>query len=194
MRRVLVALLTVAAALIVFTGTAAANPSNGGVFGSSFADGDGSLNDDWQDHRSELGNSLCYGCADSWNTDLVVLWQTILVSEELLPPSGIDGQFGPRTRDATKAYQSRYGLSVDGMVGNQTWSKADDFLYWQSAINAVIYIGWNGGNVVLQRGNEFVTGDSGAFQLSSVRYPGPGNVIRLFFDGTRIQFYSRTIH
>ena len=33
----------------------------------------------------------------------------------------IDGSFGPDTNDAVRAFQSLLGLSVDGIVGPQTW-------------------------------------------------------------------------
>lgn len=35
--------------------------------------------------------------------------------------SGADGVFGAKTASAVKAYQKANGLSVDGIVGNQTW-------------------------------------------------------------------------
>ena len=36
-------------------------------------------------------------------------------------PQGIDGQFGPHTRASVAAFQAWGGVSVDGVVGDQTW-------------------------------------------------------------------------
>ena len=38
-----------------------------------------------------------------------------------LNPGAIDGQFGPNTEAAVKAYQMQRGVASDGIVGDQTW-------------------------------------------------------------------------
>lgn len=55
--------------------------------------------------------------------DTVKLWQRLLTSNGF---EGIadDGIFGPLTESATKRYQAKNGLTVDGIVGPQTWGHA----------------------------------------------------------------------
>jgi len=48
--------------------------------------------------------------------------QRILVVTKLYDWTHIDGDFGPHTRDAVEAFQSSNGLSVDGIVGPNTWA------------------------------------------------------------------------
>jgi peptidoglycan hydrolase-like protein with peptidoglycan-binding domain len=36
-------------------------------------------------------------------------------------PGPIDGNFGPRTESAVRAYQTQQNIGVDGVVGDQTW-------------------------------------------------------------------------
>jgi peptidoglycan hydrolase-like protein with peptidoglycan-binding domain len=38
-----------------------------------------------------------------------------------LDPGPIDGQFGPRTESAVRAYQLQRGVTADGIVGDVTW-------------------------------------------------------------------------
>ncbi len=40
-----------------------------------------------------------------------------------------DGVFGPQTRSAMVSFQSRLGIGVDGVVGNQTWGSLCMFPY-----------------------------------------------------------------
>lgn len=51
-------------------------------------------------------------------------WQTFLLGMELLTGSGVDGVFGPRSEEATKAFQRKQKLAADGMVGPQTYAAA----------------------------------------------------------------------
>jgi peptidoglycan hydrolase-like protein with peptidoglycan-binding domain len=41
-------------------------------------------------------------------------------------PQGIDGDFGPKTAAAVKAFQIWGGVAADGVVGDQTWSVSLD--------------------------------------------------------------------
>lgn len=189
----LIAVLTLAVfGATAGAGTAHADHNNGGAFGTSFVDGGDALTDDWGDHYGELGNSLCNGCADSYNTDLVMMWQAILFAEGFLAKSGIDGQFGPKTADATRLWQDRYGIGVDGRVGNQTWSKADDMLEWVSG-NIVHYEGFNqSGTVTFYRGSD--TNYDGAYRLVSAAPNNAGTAQASFSNSShRIQFYSKTL-
>ncbi len=44
----------------------------------------------------------------------VEVWQKIVGTTE-------DGEFGPKTKAATIAFQQRYSLEVDGIAGPQSW-------------------------------------------------------------------------
>jgi peptidoglycan hydrolase-like protein with peptidoglycan-binding domain len=49
--------------------------------------------------------------------------QRLLVEIKELNYDQIDGNFGPVTQNAVKAFQEGDSLTVDGIVGPQTWSK-----------------------------------------------------------------------
>ena len=59
---------------------------------------------------------------DSKGAD-VKRWQNFLIGQGF-DPGLADGQFGPRTREATMAFQARFGLLADGIVGNASWGQA----------------------------------------------------------------------
>lgn len=148
------------------SGTASADPLDEGVYSTLFWDGGGELNDDFGDHYDEIGNSLCNGCANSWDTQGVEAWQAILIAEGLLPRGSADGKFGSATETATWNYQSRYNLDKDGKVGPQTWGHADGRLQWNSSSTWVIYDGARG-YVLFERGNSAHgnAGGSGAYRI-----------------------------
>lgn len=43
--------------------------------------------------------------------------------------SAVDGAFGPETQNAIIAFQRRFGLTPDGVIGPQTWAVLQRFLY-----------------------------------------------------------------
>lgn len=190
---VIAGLVTLAAAAPAYS-----DHNNAGAYGTSYVDGKNTVTDDFSDHHDELGHSLCYGCADSRNTDLVVMWQAILYAHLHLDASDIDGQFGPRTRDATIAWQRERGIGADGVVGPATWNAADNRLSLGSN-GQVTYSGPAGseyGWVRFCRGScscgRTCPIGGGAYQLIHAYNMFDGTV--RFSDGAhRIDFYSRSL-
>ena len=41
----------------------------------------------------------------------------------------IDGIFGNQTRNAVLIFQKNFGITQDGIVGNQTWQKLSNYFY-----------------------------------------------------------------
>ena len=60
-------------------------------------------------------------------------WQDFLKAQGYdLGNGGVDGYFGDSTVSATKKYQKKVGVKVDGMAGKDTWAKAKkDGLKWK---------------------------------------------------------------
>jgi hypothetical protein len=50
-------------------------------------------------------------------------WQNFLIGQRF-DPGLADGRFGPKAHQATMAFQSRFALTADGIVGNATWGQA----------------------------------------------------------------------
>ena len=48
----------------------------------------------------------------------------------------VDGQYGPKTQDAVKQYQSSNNLTVDGIAGNETWGSLSDAVSKNTANNS----------------------------------------------------------
>jgi hypothetical protein len=86
----------------------------------NYVDGADTLTDDW-------GNEPLIARGNFSNE--VALWQAVLLADgELSSVADIDCDFGPRTHEATKRWQRKNGLRDDGVVGVNTWSKADDWI------------------------------------------------------------------
>ncbi|SDK75148.1 peptidoglycan-binding domain-containing protein [Streptomyces indicus] len=132
-RRFGIAAASVAAgAGLLFTGVAPAVASPGSPGGQYVIDGKGDPTNDWHDEGNLSKHSYAHSNATR-------LWQTILWADgakykgsdgkwHWFTKDQIDGHFGPRTHSATKYWQKREGLAVDGVVGKQTFGYADDYL------------------------------------------------------------------
>jgi peptidoglycan hydrolase-like protein with peptidoglycan-binding domain len=82
--------------------------------------------------------------------NVVGFWQSFLLTYHTIPCSGVDGAFGPQTRNATISIQNFFGITPDGIVGNQTYWYASNWLvqagsdgfittYWEPAFNTGPY-------------------------------------------------------
>jgi len=61
----------------------------------------------------------------SEGAEVKTLQARLLALGYALPRYGVDGDFGPETEKAVRAYQRARGLDVDGIVGPQTWAALD---------------------------------------------------------------------
>jgi peptidoglycan hydrolase-like protein with peptidoglycan-binding domain len=93
-----------------------------------FVGGAGVVTDDWGDEGTMSQTRNIHSGATG-------LWQTVLYADGAKKSDGkafglsdIDGDFGPNTAAATRNWQSRHGVGVDGVVGPQTFGAADGHL------------------------------------------------------------------
>lgn len=120
-------ILSALAGLLAFLLPLGAMPANASV-SSGVVGGANGITDDWGDE----GPLSTTSHADSGATEL---WQWVLYADGAIESNGtafdqsdIDGIFGSNTDAATRDWQSRHGLDVDGIVGNQTFGAADGHL------------------------------------------------------------------
>ena len=68
------------------------------------------------------GTALRTGSTGS-AVEQVQFWlNTLAQYESVLPSLAVDGRYGAATASAVRAFQRRYGLTVDGVVGRETWN------------------------------------------------------------------------
>ena len=72
---------------------------------------------------------ICWVGTGYWTTDKEAIGAVQRVLTQLyISPGTIDCYYGPNTGGAIKNYQRLRGLSVDGIVGNQTWLRMESEL------------------------------------------------------------------
>ena len=79
------------------------------------------------------GTTLTTGASGS-AVEQVQFWlNTLAQYDSAIPAVKVDGVFGTATANAVRAFQRKYGLTVDGVVGQTTWKELyDEFLSIQS--------------------------------------------------------------
>ncbi|MFE9651447.1 peptidoglycan-binding protein [Micromonospora sp. NPDC006431] len=138
--------------MLVATPAASASTSAGYISGVD------TLTDDWGDEGPLSTNSYPFSRA-------VALWQGVLKAEGLYT-GAIDCAFGPATKSATAAYQSRYGLTADGIAGPLTMGYADRYLVAGSS-DFVNYDVARGSATFRRTGGAYYVYLSGAWRTAS---------------------------
>jgi Putative peptidoglycan binding domain len=131
-------------ALALVTTAGLATPAEANV-SQGFLAGAGVVTDDFGDEGTLSTSSH----ANSYATGY---WQAILWADGALESNGttfdeadIDCQFGPNTAAATRNWQSTHGVGVDGVVGPQTFGRADNNLSLAGLIGGdQFYVRYNG--------------------------------------------------
>lgn len=179
------AAVLVAGGVAGVAGIAGAEPT---VKSKTFVDGFDALTDDFNDHEREAG-VLCDGCDNSQDNDLVLLWQSLLASQNYLIVGDIDGDFGPETAAATARWQEVQGLEATGEVDRATWGRMDDGLHREDGDGSgrVIYGDLSDGYVTFERAE----GD-GAYTLVGVA-DDDGGVMVNGNKAERIELFEETI-
>ena len=68
------------------------------------------------------GSTLRTGSTGSAVEQLQFWLNTLAQYESSIPSITVDGSYGTATANAVRAFQRRYGLTVDGVVGRETWT------------------------------------------------------------------------
>lgn len=176
----------VATATIVAVGGGAgwAAADDLGIAAKTYVDGVDLVTDDFNDHVRELGGPLCDGCDNSDDTDLVVLWQSILVTDGFLATENpIDGYFGPDTKRATAMWQDHFGVEQTGKADAASWAEASSHL---TANQGTVYYGNPGAGEI-----RFTRNVDASYTFNKMLVPGYGEFVNE--GGDRIEFYERTV-
>ncbi|MEU0823113.1 peptidoglycan-binding domain-containing protein [Streptomyces mirabilis] len=121
--------LAIAGGVAAETTPASANTSQGYI-----SAGTGAVTTDWAGEGNLSTSSHAHSNATA-------LWQAVLWADgNLTRTSQIDCRFGSATRDATRAWQRAHSLARDGIVGNKTFSKADNKLKLDSLSSPSTYV------------------------------------------------------
>lgn len=68
------------------------------------------------------GTALRTGSTGSAVEQMQFWLNTLAQYESAIPSLAVDGRYGAATASAVRAFQRRYGLTVDGVVGRETWN------------------------------------------------------------------------
>ncbi|MFI6939622.1 peptidoglycan-binding protein [Streptomyces sp. NPDC050418] len=167
--------LAAAAVGAVVAGTLAIGASPASASASSgYISGAGTIYDDFGDEGTLSSSSHAISSATCF-------WQNVLYAEGAMKndeyrfaKSDIDGEFGSKTRYATRNLQHRWGLTVDGIVGKNTMSKLDAKRVYLPDVDGGIWSGKLQYRGIAANGNTLATyhGKYHSFKMSRAEGSG----------------------
>ncbi|WP_328785241.1 peptidoglycan-binding protein [Streptomyces canus] len=121
--------------LAVSTTPASAAASDGYISGA------GSIYDDFGDEGALSTTSYSSSSATCFWQNVLYAEGAMKNSEYRFAKSDIDGEFGSKTKFATRNLQSRWGLTIDGIVGKGTMTKLDAKRTWLPDVDGGVWTG-----------------------------------------------------
>jgi hypothetical protein len=108
--------------------------------------------------------TIRYGSSGTW---VKRLQGSLNVRHLGITSLAVDGSFGPKTQAGVRTFQSAYKLTVDGIVGPQTWG-------------ALGFCGWSGSSGVSGGGCKTYSYATTCISVSSAGYIEPDMYIRTY--------------
>ena len=101
----------------------------------------------------------------------------------------IDGIFGNQTRNAVLIFQKNFGITQDGIVGNQTWQKLSNYFY-------IVPTNISYGSNILSINLDGFASKFPFLRQSNIGYSALGKNLKSirFGQGRKEVFYSASIH
>jgi peptidoglycan hydrolase-like protein with peptidoglycan-binding domain len=109
------------------------------------------------------------------------------------PPLVVDGEFGPRTAERVRSFQESWGLTVDGMAGEETWSFLSTLLAGPRPWPLVKVGSRQEENWRVRPAQHLLRAHGADVAADGVFGPSAGAAVRAFQQGLRTRFLCTTV-